>query len=59
MPGWLQAFVEVNPISLMSTAMRGLMAGNATLSQVALSLIAPIVLTVVLAPVTLWLYRRH
>ena len=59
MPGWLRAFVEVNPISLMSTAMRALMAGNATLSQVALSLIAPIVLTVVLAPVTLWLYRRH
>ena len=59
MPGWLRAFVEVNPISLMSTAMRALMAGNATLSQVALSLVAPVVLTVVLAPVTLWLYRRQ
>jgi len=43
----------------MSTAMRALMAGNATLSQVALSLVAPVVLTVVLAPVTLWLYRRQ
>ena len=30
MPGWLRAFVEVNPVSLMTTAMRGLMAGNAT-----------------------------
>jgi ABC-2 type transport system permease protein len=59
MPGWLRAFVEVNPISLMSTAMRALMAGNATFSQVGLSLIAPVVLTVVLAPVTLWLYRRQ
>jgi ABC-2 type transport system permease protein len=48
-----------NPISLMSTAMRALMAGNATLSQVALSLVAPVVLTVILAPVTLWLYRRQ
>ena len=59
MPGWLRAFVEVNPISLMSTAMRALMAGNATFGQVALSLVAPVVLTVILAPVTLWLYRRQ
>ena len=28
MPGWLRAFVEVNPVSLMSTAMRGLMGGT-------------------------------
>ena len=30
MPGWLRAFVEVNPVSLMTTAMRGLMGGYAT-----------------------------
>jgi ABC-2 type transport system permease protein len=30
MPGWLLAFVEVNPVSLMTTAMRGLMNGGAT-----------------------------
>jgi ABC-2 type transport system permease protein len=59
MPWWLRAFVEVNPISLMSTAMRALMAGNATVSEVAMSLVAPVVLTVVLAPVTLLLYRRQ
>jgi ABC-2 type transport system permease protein len=59
MPWWLRAFVEVNPISLMSTAMRELMAGNATFGQVGLSLIAPVALTLVLAPVTLWLYRRQ
>jgi len=59
MPGWLRAFVEVNPVSLMTTAMRGLMTGAATLEQVALALIAPVVLTLLLAPVTLWLYRRQ
>ena len=58
MPGWLRAFVEVNPVSLMTTAMRGLMSGDATLAQVGLALIAPVVLTAVLAPVTLWLYVR-
>jgi ABC-2 type transport system permease protein len=59
MPGWLRAVVEVNPISCMSTAMRALMGGGASLSEVALALAAPIVLTAVLAPVTLWLYRRQ
>jgi ABC-2 type transport system permease protein len=59
MPWWLKAFVEVNPISLMSTAMRALMAGTATPGDVALALIAPVALTLVLAPVTLWLYRRQ
>ncbi|WP_274426013.1 ABC transporter permease [Chelativorans sp. YIM 93263] len=59
MPGWLQAFVEVNPISLMTTALRGLMNGGITLEQIGLALIAPVVLTVVLAPTTLWLYMRR
>jgi ABC-2 type transport system permease protein len=59
MPAWLRGFVEVNPVSLMTTAMRGLMAGDATTRQVLLALAAPIGLTVVLAPVTLWLYRRR
>ena len=59
MPGWLRAFVEVNPVSLMTTAMRGLMAGNVTLMQLASALLAPALLTIVLAPLTLWLYRRR
>jgi ABC-2 type transport system permease protein len=58
MPDWLRAFVEVNPISLMTTAMRGLMAGTSTPGQIALALLAPALLTAILAPVTLWLYRR-
>jgi ABC-2 type transport system permease protein len=58
MPDWLRAFVEVNPISLMTTAMRGLMAGTSTPGQIALALLAPALLTATLAPVTLWLYRR-
>ena len=59
MPGWLRAFVEVNPVSLMTTAMRGLMGGGATGSQILLALAAPIVLTIVLAPLTLRLYRKQ
>jgi len=58
MPGWLRAFVDVNPVSLMTTALRGLMGGTATLTEIALALIAPVALTLILAPVTLWLYVR-
>jgi ABC-2 type transport system permease protein len=59
MPEWLRAFVVVNPVSLMTTAMRGLMAGDATSQQIGLALAAPVAMTVLLAPVTLWLYRRR
>lgn len=59
MPGWLRVFVEVNPVSLMTSAMRGLMAGTADVRQVMLALIAPVSLTVVLAPLTIWLYRKQ
>lgn len=59
MPAWLRAFVDVNPVSLMTTAMRGLMGGGASPGQIVLALLAPAVLTLVLAPLTLWLYRRQ
>ena len=59
MPGWLRAFVEVNPVSLMTSAMRGLMGGQGDWSEVIRALIAPVTLTLVLGPVTLWLYRRR
>ncbi|SFP77829.1 ABC transporter permease [Tranquillimonas alkanivorans] len=59
MPDWLRAFVEVNPVTLMTTAMRGLMGGTADLGEVLRALIAPALLTLGLAPVTLWLYRRQ
>jgi ABC-2 type transport system permease protein len=58
MPGWLRLFVDNNPISWMTTAIRGLMGGGATLGQVGLALAAPVLLTLALAPVTLWLYAR-
>jgi ABC-2 type transport system permease protein len=59
MPGWLRAFVEVNPVSLMTSAMRGLMSGQGDWGEVVRALIAPVSLTLVLGPVTLWLYRRR
>jgi ABC-2 type transport system permease protein len=59
MPSWLRAFVGVNPVSLMATAIRGLMGSGASLNQISTALIAPTLLTLLLAPTTLWLYRRQ
>lgn len=59
MPDWLRVFVDVNPVSLMTTAMRGLMSGSATLLDIGLALLTPALLTITLAPLTLWLYRRR
>ena len=59
MPDWLRGFVAVNPVSLMTTAIRGLMGGGATMGDVAIALIAPVALTAILAPLTLWLYLRR
>lgn len=59
MPGWLRAFVDVNPVTLVTSALRGLMGGGATAADVGLALVAPIALTVVLAPTTLWIYLRR
>jgi ABC-2 type transport system permease protein len=58
MPGWLQAFVDVNPISHLVTAARGLMHGTVTAAQVGWVLLACAVLVVVFAPLTMRLYRR-
>ncbi len=59
MPDWLRGFVDVNPVSLMTTAIRGLMGGGATGGDIAIALIAPVLLTAVLAPLTLWIYLRR
>lgn len=58
MPSWLQAFVDVNPISLLVTAERGLMQGEATFGQIGWVLLSAAVLTVVFAPLTMHLYRN-
>ena len=59
MPDWLRTFVEANPVTWMTTAMRGLMNGTATLAGIAVALVTPVVLTALLMPVTLWIYRHR
>jgi ABC-2 type transport system permease protein len=58
LPGWLEAFVDVNPVTHLVTAARGLMDGTATAGDVMLVLATAAVLTAVFAPLTTRLYRR-
>jgi ABC-2 type transport system permease protein len=57
MPGWVQAFIRVNPVTHLSTAERGLMRGTVPASQIWLSLLAIACIVVVFAPLTSYLYR--
>jgi ABC-2 type transport system permease protein len=59
MPGWLQAFIEVNPITHVVTAARGLLAGTVTAGQVGWVVAASAALTAVFAPLTMRLYRNR
>jgi ABC-2 type transport system permease protein len=56
-PGWLEAFVDVNPVSHVVTAARGLMGDGADAGDILLVLGEAAVLTAIFAPLTVRLYR--
>ena len=58
LPAWLEAFVDVNPISILATASRGLMEGGADAGDIAIVLAVAGALTLVFAPLTTRLYRQ-
>jgi ABC-2 type transport system permease protein len=58
LPRWLEAFVDVNPISHLVTASRALMDGTAVGVELAVALGTAALLTAVFAPLTTYLYRR-
>ncbi|MGW5734703.1 MULTISPECIES: ABC transporter permease [Streptomyces] len=58
MPGWLQAFVNNNPITHLASAVRDLMAGAAPGASLAWALGWVVLLVAVFGPVTMRLYNR-
>ena len=58
MPGWLQAFVDVNPITILVSAARGLMHGQPAAGDVMIVLLISAGLTLVFAPLTMFRYGR-
>ena len=59
MPGWLQAFVGINPVAHLVTAARSLMMqGTVTAGQIGWVLLPSAALTAIFAPLTILLYRN-
>ena len=59
LPSALETFVDLNPISFLVTATRGLMHGGADAGDIALVLGTAALLTAVFAPLTVRLYRSR
>jgi ABC-2 type transport system permease protein len=58
MPSWLQSFVGINPMTWLTTATRGLMAGDASAGDIGLVLLSSVVLVAIFGPLTMYLYNR-
>jgi daunorubicin/doxorubicin transport system permease protein len=58
MPGWLQAFVAVNPITHLVAGVRSLMAGRPDVGEIIWVLVAGAVITAVFGTLTMRLYNR-
>ena len=59
MPGWLQAFVKVNPMTYLTDAERALLIGGPASTAVIRSLLWAAGIFVVFAPLAVWAYRRR
>ena len=59
MPGWLQAWVKVNPVSILADATRGLLVGGPVSTPVIQSLLWAAGLMAVFAPLAVWAFRRR
>jgi ABC-2 type transport system permease protein len=59
LPSALEAFVEVNPISILADASRGLMEGDAVGGEIAIVLAVAAALTAVFGPLTMRLYQSR
>lgn len=59
MPGWLQAFVKVNPMTYLTDAERALLVGGPLATPVTRSLLWAVGILVVFAPLAVAAYRRR
>ncbi|GII27460.1 ABC transporter permease [Planotetraspora mira] len=59
MPSWLQKWVEVNPVSHLSDAVRGLLSGGPVASHAGISLLWAVGIAVVFAPLSIRAFRNR
>jgi ABC-2 type transport system permease protein len=58
MPGWLESMVNVNPITYLVTAIRGLMFNEVMAREIGWVLLTSALLIAVFSPFTMYLYRK-
>jgi len=58
LPGWLQAWVKINPVTALATASRHLMLGGPAATAIWQSIAWSIAITIVFAPLAVRRYRR-
>jgi oleandomycin transport system permease protein len=59
LPGWLRGFVDINPVTHVVDAARGLLTGGPVAGPVTFALISSGVVLAVFAPLAVYLYRRR
>ena len=59
MPGWLRGFVDINPVTHVVNAARGLLTGGPVAEPVTFALISSGVVFAIFAPLAVHLYRRR
>ncbi|MCX2733723.1 ABC transporter permease [Saccharopolyspora sp. NFXS83] len=59
MPGWLQAWVQINPVTQLADTARGLMLGGPVAGPLTATVIWMVALTAVFFPLAMWAYRRR
>jgi oleandomycin transport system permease protein len=59
MPGWLQAWVKVNPVTILADAVRALLNGGPVATPVAQSLAWAAAIALIFAPLAVWRFRRR
>jgi ABC-2 type transport system permease protein len=58
LPGWLQDFVQVNPVSHVVTAVRDLLNDGQVTAQVGWALVGCAIVVAIFAPLSVWSYGR-
>ncbi len=59
MPGWLRAWVEINPVSQLADTARGLMIGGPVAQPLTATVIWMVAIVAVFFPLAMWAYRRR
>jgi ABC-2 type transport system ATP-binding protein len=59
MPGWLQSFISWNPLAWQVDAVRGLLSGNSSWPVILKAIGASALLTAILFPITVWIYKKE